>query len=190
MAQRIEAARPGLPLPVVSKMLAQDAGELDFRLGHPDALGGQARTCTCTLAAWVGPTDMRACALALVAHGTFCWAWLVHALCGRHACVRWTPPQSCACPGAAAGAPRILPYQRLLCPVGPPSMGQVEELLAVYESGGAPALEAHAPERLQWERVRQLAGPGTVGLPIGYQPAPLAAAAPQVAPRLLAPGAE
>jgi len=42
----------------------------------------------------------------------------------------------------------------------------------VYQEGGAAALEAHAPAPLQWERVQQLAGPGTTGLPIGYQPPP------------------
>jgi hypothetical protein len=43
MTKRIEALRPGLPPPVTAKLLAQDAGELDFRLGHPEALDEQAR---------------------------------------------------------------------------------------------------------------------------------------------------
>jgi hypothetical protein len=50
---------------------------------------------------------------------------------------------------------------------------QVQELLGVLREGGPAALEAHAPAPLDWHRVRQLAGPGAVGLPIGYQPPPL-----------------
>jgi hypothetical protein len=46
----------------------------------------------------------------------------------------------------------------------------------VLAAGGAAALQAHAPAPLQWERLRLLAGPGAVGLPIGYEP-PRAAAA-------------
>lgn len=49
---------------------------------------------------------------------------------------------------------------------------QVKELLEVFHSGGAAALQAHAPAPLEWERVRQLVGPGAVGLPIGYEPPP------------------
>ncbi|KIZ06018.1 hypothetical protein MNEG_1942 [Monoraphidium neglectum] len=41
MAQRIEALHPGLPQPLVNKLLAQDAGELDLRIGHPEALAEQ-----------------------------------------------------------------------------------------------------------------------------------------------------
>lgn len=41
MTQRISALHPGLPAPVTSKLLQQDAGELDFRVGHPEALNEQ-----------------------------------------------------------------------------------------------------------------------------------------------------
>lgn len=47
---------------------------------------------------------------------------------------------------------------------------KVQELLGVYASGGAAALESYTPAQLQWERVQQLVKPGAVGLPIGYQP--------------------
>lgn len=43
MAQRIAEQHPALPQPVVSKLLAQDAGELDFRISHPEALADQVR---------------------------------------------------------------------------------------------------------------------------------------------------
>ena len=45
MTQRIAALHPGLPAPVVAKLLAQDAGELDLRITHPEALGEQVRSC-------------------------------------------------------------------------------------------------------------------------------------------------
>ena len=52
----------------------------------------------------------------------------------------------------------------------------------VYSDGGAAALQAHEPARMQWERVRQLAGPGAVGLPVGYE---LAASRKAAHPKLL-----
>jgi hypothetical protein len=47
---------------------------------------------------------------------------------------------------------------------------QVLELLDVLEHEGAEALAAFKPQPLSWEEVQALAGPGTVGLPLGYEP--------------------
>jgi hypothetical protein len=60
----------------------------------------------------------------------------------------------------------------------------------VLEAGGAAALEAHAPAPLQWARARELAGPGTVGLPIGYRPPPPGARGAAPPARLAAAGAD
>ena len=147
MAQRIAEQHPALPQPVVAKLLAQDAGELDFRIGHAEALGEQ-----------VGPASP--------AHS---WASLnrggdmsKHAQCCMGVCFDSHNTTIHRCTHTR---------DRAQCEnTNTSTSTQVKELLDVYQAGGAAALEAHTPAPLQWERVRQLVEPDAVGLPIGYEP--------------------
>jgi hypothetical protein len=56
MAQRIHEHTPELPAPVMDKLLAMDAGDLDLMIKHPPALEGQVRASASAAAAAGGGT--------------------------------------------------------------------------------------------------------------------------------------
>jgi hypothetical protein len=89
---------------------------------------------------------------------------------GKGCGARLWPASRCLMPPAPPAPPPLRPPPPAPAPRWPAA--QAREFLGVLEAGGPAALEAHAPAPLQWARVRELAGPGAVGLPIGYRPPP------------------
>ena len=65
-----------------------------------------------------------------------------------------------------------VPPSYLTPPVPLHSQLQVDELMDVFECGGAAAVEGYALQGLTWEQVKELKGPNLVGLGMGSGPAP------------------